>query len=464
MSSIEKTLLQEIDKNLSLAKLAPGQRLLLAFSGGPDSRSLLHMLSLLSKTYRFDIQLGYVEHGLRSSPERKEELRMVTATAARYQVPLYVLNLPPGCITGQHDGIEAGARRYRHVFLHKLLRVSGARYLVFGHTWDDQVETLIMRFFQGSGLEGLTGMSGLEGPIMRPLLKVKKRTLLEYSRVHGLGYSQDSSNTEKKYLRNRLRLELIPRIRDIFPGLDLSLENFIHKMRSLEELIPPPKSSELISDDGGRTFYMDHDLFFSWSLYQRTEVVYEVFDRWNESENRRLPYRFVLDLCRRRSEDTRHSYGCGHGIAMEKEGSLLFWRPCIVPKLKKRYLKVIKADTQVKYSGLSFKATRRRGGACLLRLETAVKYAPWILRSPGEGERITLPEGSKRIGELLREREVSPSRENSCVVVEDRRGILALLFLGRNFWYRKSLLADTNVESDIYYIELAMTDLEMSFE
>lgn len=463
MNITDATLLTEIEQTLIDAGLTDGDTLSIAYSGGPDSTALLYLLKQLQKKFGFSLNLAYVEHGLRPRTERSEELRRVISTASQLRTPLYILFLPPGLLAQEHGGTEAAARRQRYRFFRRLRGITGSRFTILGHTLDDRTETLLMRFFQGSGVDGLTGMKPVDPPLIRPLLGIRKGELLSFLTERNITYSRDSSNQSIDYLRNKIRHRLLPTIREIFPNIDSSLGLLGEKMTAAAELLQRNAPDEIELDRNRGIGRYDHDGFFRLPLHFRVQLIYSLYDHWYGESGGRLPYRFVKELCSEASAKRRHFYGSGHGIGMEKSGSDLFWLMDIVPSVKKRYLKIVRAGTLflpdgsesvVEVCADTEDASNRadaegEGGG--LHLKSAEEFLPLVMRNIRDGDRINLRGGSKKIRDLLSGHGFLREKSKETAVFEDRRGILAIVQPSTPFFIRKSALLDTQAEDAIIY-------------
>jgi tRNA(Ile)-lysidine synthase len=436
MSSTEKILLNEVRSALNEAGILSGETICVAYSGGPDSTALLHLFVRLGGEYGYRLTAVHVDHGIRSREEREGELRHVLRTAAWTGVPLFLRFLPQGFLegeTGDRGGLEAAARIRRYEFLERVRQVVGARFVALAHTADDRVETLVMRIFQGSGPEGLTGMRQVDTPLLRPLLNISKETILAYLEEMKLPFSRDTTNDSLDYLRNAVRHELLPSAVKIFPALNRSLEYFAEKMRAAVEALEvhaPPEPEFLQEGNAAR---YDHELFFRLPLYYRMSLVYKLYNRWYPERRDRLPYAFLRGLCGGPSEDQRHLYGSGHGVRMEKKGRELFWERAVVPFIKKSYLRVVKSGifrigNSLRYRVFSEDQWPAAGfpqtpGSVLV--VTGKDFLPCVVRSCRRGDFIPLPSGTRRLCDLWKSLNVPSEEERECVVVEDRRGVLA---------------------------------------
>jgi tRNA(Ile)-lysidine synthase len=184
----------------------PGEHVLVGVSGGPDSVALLHALVLLRSEYALGLTVCHVHHGLR--PEADGDAAFVEALAARLGCPARVARV----VVPQGGGRspEEAARLARHAALARAARAIGASRIALGHTADDQVETVFMRMLEGAGPRGLAGIPARRGRIVRPLLEVDRATVRAHLAAHGLASVDDATNRDTKFLRNRVRHELLP--------------------------------------------------------------------------------------------------------------------------------------------------------------------------------------------------------------------------------------------------------------
>src|SRR6056297_1545842 len=348
MSSIAETLQTALLTSAEEVGLEPGDTLCIAFSGGPDSTALLSLLKSIQSKLSLDLYAVYIDHGIRTLIEREQELRIVRSLCSSLDIPLYIKFLPPGYIR-RHDneqlGTEASARVYRYAFLHKIAEVVESRFTALGHTFDDQVETVLMRCFQGSGPKGLKGISSQTDWLWRPLLNISKTDLHDYLSQSSLHYSLDSSNSNTAYTRNYIRHTLLPGISEAFPGVDGALQTLADKMVAVEEVLAEREHSvpEIRCTDTRADY--PYDDFIDLPLYIRVRLLYRLYNRWFPNSQQRLPYRFVRQLCECRTAAAHYRCGKGYGIRMEKRGALLFWERAVVPNTKNSYLIVIQTGS-----------------------------------------------------------------------------------------------------------------------
>jgi tRNA(Ile)-lysidine synthase len=186
--------------------LAPGDRVVVAVSGGPDSVALLHALTGLRADYGLVLTVGHVHHGLRADADR--DAAFVTDLAARLEWPAVVERVDVPGRPGRSS--ETAARVARYAALDRIARRAGATRIAFAHTADDQAETVLMRLLQGAGPRGLAGIPVRRGRLVRPLLDVDRAAVLDYLAGAGLDWVEDETNQDLKMLRNRIRHETLP--------------------------------------------------------------------------------------------------------------------------------------------------------------------------------------------------------------------------------------------------------------
>ncbi len=455
MSSTEKTLSTKVRERLRELGVQKGARLSIAYSGGPDSTALLYIAAAIRDRMGVRLRAFFVDHGIRSPEERTAEGALVIRTTCALEIPLMSLYLPAGYVAERakkHGGTEAAARFFRYDFFEGAAAEEDD-YVLLAHTLDDQMETQIMRFFQGSGPGGLAGMPERRGPFLRPLLSVGKGELCGYLSEIGAEYSVDSSNSSQTYLRNRVRTELMPVARSVFPGMERALAELAEKMRSHggPESVLDFSIEEQKNGERGKLSF-DADAFAAATDAQRRGLIYRMWDYLHGEESRRLPHRFLRNFFRsfddiyneakkngakyREAEET--AIAEGHGIRMDLRGGRIFCRTNVVREQKKSYLTKIEEGVVEIGDGIRifvYCGTLEEDGAEAaesgksVELYSSRTFGPCVLRSRREGDTIRLSGGEVKLKELMGRLRIPSGERWRYPVVEDRRGILALLNL-----------------------------------
>lgn len=214
---------------------APGDRVLVAVSGGPDSLCLMHILwTERERRGLGEVEAAHLDHGLRGD-ESAGESAWVAAWCQERGIPCHVGRADVASLARERKrSKQEAARAARYAFLEETAAHRGANKIATGHTQDDQVETVLMNVLRGTGLDGLRGIPARRGPFVRPLLDVSRTEIEAYCTANGLEPRRDPSNlSSDAYTRNRVRLELLPQLaRDYNPvvaGALLRLSNIARR-------------------------------------------------------------------------------------------------------------------------------------------------------------------------------------------------------------------------------------------
>jgi len=190
--------------------------ILIGLSGGPDSMALLFVLLEIKEDIDFNIFIAHVNHGVRGE-EALEDEKFVEELANRLSLPYFskTVNMDEYAKTKKMSSEEAG-RELRYEFFREVLSKIGGGKIAVAHNKNDQAETLLMRFLRGTGLEGLKGMEYKKGDIIRPLLGIERKEIEIFLKERNIEYRIDRTNLEPIYGRNKIRLNLIPYIKENF--------------------------------------------------------------------------------------------------------------------------------------------------------------------------------------------------------------------------------------------------------
>jgi tRNA(Ile)-lysidine synthase len=207
-----------------------GTAFLAAVSGGADSTAMLAALAAIRDRGKtgpgagppFMLHCLHVEHGIRPPEESRADAGAVEELCNRLDVPCRVVSIRPGEIaraaSRSGEGLEAAARRFRRRAWNRERRRVGAGQILVAHTGDDRLETLLMGVLRGAGPAGLAAMPRERGAILRPLLSLSRADVLRYLEERGISFRTDSTNRDIRFLRNRVRLKLIPCLDEFFPS------------------------------------------------------------------------------------------------------------------------------------------------------------------------------------------------------------------------------------------------------
>lgn len=285
---------------------APGQHLLVALSGGPDSVALLSLLAALAPSWRLTLTAVHFNYRLRGSESDGDE-RFVSSFCRERRIPL-IVQRPTLIKRRRASSVQALAREARYGAMQAVAREVGADRIVTGHTADDQAETVLMWMLRGTGLTGLAGMPFIrEDLIVRPLLETTREDILGYLTQEGLTYRQDSSNLTGRYRRNQIRRDLLPVMARIAPAIVTLLGRQAEMLREderyLEQVVDGLYRACVGLDAGGRQT-CDRPAFAALPVALQRRLVRRML-RATDPEGRAPSLRAVEDVRRRCSAGGR---------------------------------------------------------------------------------------------------------------------------------------------------------------
>ncbi len=230
MSGLQKPFLVRLETLLQDQKLLSRESpFLLALSGGLDSMVLAHSLEKLGYIF----ELAHVNHGLRGADSDEDET-FVLNWADLHKIKAHILKLRSEHIHVPGKSVQEAAREARYTWMDQICRERNFSDLVLAHHADDQTETLLMQFLRGAGLAGSRGMLFRNGNRIRPLLLFRKAELLAEAQREGISWREDASNNSLHYLRNQIRLEVLPLLGRIQPGFHATIARNARRMAMAE--------------------------------------------------------------------------------------------------------------------------------------------------------------------------------------------------------------------------------------
>lgn len=211
---------------------SPTDEVLLAVSGGRDSVTLMHLMQ--SAGFRYAV--AHCNFHLRPGDcDRDQEF--VCALATEYGVPFFSTDFDTHAFVLQTgDSIEEAARKLRYDYFHRLCLQHGFACVATAHHRDDSVETFFLNLFRGTGIAGLHGIRPRSGEVVHPMLCFGREEINSYVSQHRLQYVEDSTNAELVARRNRIRLQLMPLLRQLYPSVDATMEANIERFSEAEQV------------------------------------------------------------------------------------------------------------------------------------------------------------------------------------------------------------------------------------
>jgi tRNA(Ile)-lysidine synthase len=214
-----------------------GERVLVAVSGGSDSSALLHVMSIVAPRLGVTVVAHGVDHGLRAEAARELDLAETLAARCHVAFARTVVRVAPG------GNLQARAREARYEALRTAVTKAAATRLATAHHADDRAETVLLRLLHGANPRGLAVLPPVDGLAIRPLIRARKSDVVTHLRRHDIPFSEDPSNQSRRFLRVRVRLDVMPLLETLSPAI------VSHLTALADELAEEPRA-HLIDADG----------------------------------------------------------------------------------------------------------------------------------------------------------------------------------------------------------------------
>ena len=236
-------------KNLKREEIIKkNDKILIAFSGGPDSVFLFYLLNYLKSEYNLEIALMYVNHNLRSDVDN--DLNFVKDFSKKNDVKLYIESVDVNSHSKKmKQSIELAARELRYEVLEKVFQKEGFTKIATGHNLDDNVETFIFRLLRGTSIRGLKGIPRVRENIIRPILQFEKTNIVNFLEELNQKFIIDYTNNEIDYTRNFIRNEVFPKFIQINPRFKDKINNLILEINDRDKNLKVQNVEVSISKD-----------------------------------------------------------------------------------------------------------------------------------------------------------------------------------------------------------------------
>ena len=203
-----------------------GKRICVAVSGGEDSVALLHYLNTLKEKHGYSLCAVHCEHGIRGE-DSLADMRFVETLCKEWGVELYLFQEDcPARAKREKESLETAARNFRYESFRQLIEQGKADYIATAHHQNDEAETALFRLARGTSLGGISPMKEENGYLLRPFLKWSKKDISAYAQENNLSYCVDKTNLETDATRNKIRLEVLPKLEEAVPGAAENIARF----------------------------------------------------------------------------------------------------------------------------------------------------------------------------------------------------------------------------------------------
>ncbi len=399
----------------------PHQRILIALSGGRDSVLLAH----LCRAAGYSFALAHVNFGLRGAESDGDEA-FCAELAKKLEVPFYATSVQTQAYAqAQQISIQMAAREFRYTWLEQIRAKEGYAFVATAHHLNDSVETILLNLVRGTGVSGLHGILPKRGHIIRPLLFLSQQDIALMVGQEGLDYREDSSNESVKYARNKLRLQVVPVLKELNPSLEQTFAQNAQRMAELELLLQERVAvlrKELGMEQQGADFVIS--LPALKKLHPLKTLLFELFKPYGFSEA-------VL-------ESLIASWDGQPGKRLESATyQLLLDRDCVrltaleVQQVSTAYVHA--HDRVVVWNGHRYEVKRRAIADFVLektptiaQLDADLLVYPLVLRSwqMGDAYQPLGLHGQKKISDLFIEHKIPRTQKNTKLVLQNGDGVI----------------------------------------
>lgn len=418
--------------------IEPGNAVLIALSGGPDSVALTHMLSRLRPELDITLHALYINHGLRPRSSRKEEL-FCQKLCDQIDITLNVKHADvEEFATRSRISIEEAGRESRYRLLDEVADNKQIQKISLGHHRDDQVETILHRICRGTGIDGLAGMLPCRDRIIRPLLELTRNDILGYLEDQNLSYCIDHSNKSPEFTRNVIRHKILPLLRKtINPEVDTALWNLGQNAqldRSVLNKVTTQAVKKVARLTAGGKVQVDLSRLVRYDEGLRFRVLRKLLANWLDLQP--APDRAVIFRLDRMVMGDLSALSLPNKIQARKTFQGLFlYRP-----RKVSYEKELAVGKSVRLELPQYRIRARRKAITDVNLEFKRRARKVFLDSgklgtklvvrslqPGDRFRPLGMKGSKKVSDYLTDRKVPALLNDEIVVVADSKGIVWLV-------------------------------------
>lgn len=212
---------------------SPSDKILLAVSGGIDSM----VMASLFNSQKYNIGIAHCNFSLRGEESDKDE-ELVRSYAAENEIPFHVIRFDTRLFANENGlSVQMAAREMRYKWFEEIRNEFGYDYISVAHNLNDNIETLLINLIRGTGLAGMAGMKPVINKIVRPLLFATRNDILAFRNEHKIMFREDQSNSDTKYIRNKIRHLIIPVLKEINPSIETTLNETAERFSGLNEAV-----------------------------------------------------------------------------------------------------------------------------------------------------------------------------------------------------------------------------------
>ena len=434
---IFEKVLSTINKHELIQK---GDKIVVGLSGGPDSVCLLHILSRLKDKFDLEIYAAHLNHQIRGIEAQKDAF-YISKLCEEMGITFFIksINVPEYC---EKNGvsIEEGARKLRYEMFYEVKNNTRSNKIAIGHNLNDQAETILMRMMRGTGLQGLKGIEYIrDGVIIRPILDIERNDIEEYCKQNNLNPRIDKTNLESIYTRNKIRLELIPYMKDNFnSNIIESIARMGNSLRSDNDYIESEsliKFKEVcdINDDSVEINLKSYiNLHNSIKVRILRNAIKHILGDTNFIDQRHIDD--IIELEDESKIDKVINLPRGIFVYRKKDSIILTNKEIVIEEIEFCYnipsngfIKIKEIDTIIETQVVSINKykTSKSDKSCKWFDFNKIKGGI-VVRNRRSGDKIKLSGGSKKIKDLFIDIKIPKEDRCRIPIIADSQGILSV--------------------------------------
>ena len=403
---MENLFLNHLKKNFPSISVS---KLIIAVSGGVDSIVLFHLCLKL----KLNFSVAHCNFKLREKESDLDE-RFVRDLAVKHNIKFYTKSFNTKKLSSNDNkSIQMTARELRYSWFDELSKELNVKHILTAHHLDDSLETFLINLSRGSGIDGLLGIPKVNDTVYRPLLIFKKDEILSYAKKNKITWREDSSNRKKDYLRNQIRLEVLPKLKEINPNL---LDNFSKSVYRLQQ------SKSIIKDKTDDftknvSFARDEKIYYEINKIKKVKNIdaylYELLKRYNFTQWNDI--RDLLD-----SQSGKQIISKTHKLLKDRDHLILVKNS----EVENKTLLINKSSKEVEVSvgkiKLSIAKKISKQDSDVIYLDSAKLDFPLRLRNVLSGDYF-YPfgmNGKKKVSKYLKEKKISVFDKDKVLILE----------------------------------------------
>jgi tRNA(Ile)-lysidine synthase len=267
-------MIEELKKYISdNSIIEPGNRILLAVSGGIDSMVMAHLFHMLD----YEIGIAHCNFSLRAMESDKDE-EMVRQYAYELNIPFHATRFDTIVFAKKNKlSVQMAARDLRYKWFEEIRKENGYDLIAIAHNLNDNIETLLINLIRGTGLAGMAGMKPSINKIIRPLLFATRQEILSFRNKNEIAFREDSSNADTKYTRNKIRHQVVPLLKEINPSIEQTLNETLERFAGFSDIVAEYMSQVRLSISEEKDQFSTFNVNLLRTYLHNKTILFELF-------------------------------------------------------------------------------------------------------------------------------------------------------------------------------------------